>query len=227
MFPINNPRTRYGLSRNGFSLIELLVAITVLAILATLIVGVSRSAYMSSQKAVAMNGLRSIGGAIQLYAQDNQGYLPGPLWSSANAFYGRTDERALGYHLAPYLGLPQTDSGPQVFPQASCPLFEDVRPADGTPAYFITQSVTLPEGNRNPWGYRSKSQSEDEGSRPQLLSRIIMESDPDTWAMHAADAGNITNPSAGWASKILPEPLFGDVRLYLYFDWHVEFVPVE
>ena len=226
--PHSNPNNRHpGHGPHGFSLIELLVIIAVLGILASLIVGVSRKVYTSSQKTIAMSGLRSVGTAIQLYAQDNQGYLPGPLWSTTNAFYNGNDDRSLGYNLAPYLDLPEPGATAHEFPQVSCPLFEEMRPANGTPAYFIQQRVTLPEGNRNPWGYRRNDQTKDEASKPQKMDRVVMDNNSEVWAMCAADADNVTNPDAGWASNLLPEPLFGDERLQLYFDWHVEFVPVE
>ncbi|MGE9293861.1 MAG: type II secretion system protein [Puniceicoccales bacterium] len=216
-----------GTTRAGFSLIEMLVVISVLAILGTLIFTVTQKAYISSQKTMALSGLREVATAIQLYSQDNNGYLPGPLWSTTNGYYGN-DDRALGYHLYSYLGLPEPETGKSYqIPQLTCPLFEEMRIANGTPCYFITQRVKIGSANRNPWGYRSTTQEVGEGTLPQKFGTVLLSNEAaDTTAMYAADAANVTNPDAGWASNLIPEPLFGTERLHLYFDWHVDFVPI-
>ncbi|WP_269525448.1 type II secretion system protein [Coraliomargarita parva] len=215
-----------GRDQSAFTLIELLMVIAVVAVLAAITSSVIGRVGKSSQKAVALAGLRSVGAAIQLYANDHDGYLPGPLWSTTTALYG-PDDRTLGYHLASYLELPDPVSGKYEFPQVSCPLFEEIRPVPNSPAYFMQQTVKVPAGKRNPWGYQSLSQTKDEAVLPQKITNVLQGDNTVTWAMCAADALNVGNPNAGWASNLLPEPLFGDVRLQLYFDWHVEFVPVE
>lgn len=212
-------------AHQGFTLVELLTVIAIVGILAGIIIVVTQKAYISSQKAISTAGLRDVGTAMMLYTQDNDGYLPGPLYGGQSARYG-LEERQLGHNLAKYLDLPEPKKETQVFPQLTCPLFEDLTES-GTPAYFMQQTVILPVGKRNPWGYRRADQREDEGSLPQQISQIILENNEDTWAMQAADAGTNNAPQAGWATKLLKKPLYDNGRLHLYFDWHVEFVPVE
>lgn len=219
---VSSPQTK---SLHGFTLIELLMVIAIIAILGSIIIGVTQKASVSAQKTIAASGLRSVGVAIQLYSQDNNGYLPGPLWSTAPAVY-YTDEQTISYQLAPYLDLPEPDGQAHDFPPLSCPLFEELRPARNSPAYFMQQRVIIDDGTHNPWGYKRSDQTDDEALKSLTVTRAMMINDPETWAMVAADAFNNESPGAGWASKLLPEPLFGDERLQLYFDWHVAFVPV-
>ncbi|WP_309398127.1 type II secretion system protein [Cerasicoccus maritimus] len=209
----------------AFTLVELLAVLAIVSILAAIVYSVGNRAYMSAQKSVAMSGLRDVGMAMTMYSQEHDGYLPGPLYGGQAARYAQ-DDRLLGYHLWSYLELPEPSKNREPFTPLTCELFEDLT-VDGAPAYFMQQTVKMPVGNRNPWGYRRNDQTKDEGSKPQLINVIQMENNESTWAMCAADAGSNRSPQAGWASKLLPEPLFGNERLYLYFDWHVEFVSAD
>lgn len=217
--------TRSAQSLRAFTLVELLAVIGIVGILGAIVYSVGNRAYISSQKAISMSGLRDVGMAMAMYTQDHDGYLPGPLYGGQSARYGM-DDRMLGYHLWSYLELPEPTKNRQAFPPLTCPLFDDLT-EPSAPAYFMQQTVKVQAGNRNPWGYRRADQTKDEGSKPQLINLIQMENNEENWAMQAADAGSNRSPQAGWASQLLPEPLYGSERLHLYFDWHVEFVPVD
>lgn len=208
----------------GFTLIELLVVIAVLGILAGIIYTVSQKVYLSSQKAVATSNLRQVGAAMQLYVQD-RGSLPGPLWRAQTPYYNR-DDRSLAHNLAEYVDLPKPDSVRREFPLLSCPLFEEIRPADNTPGYIICDRATMMDGGKlDPWGYRKDGA--DEFTSPQsgiaFLSAVTM----DSWVLRAFDQGVNPNPDAGWSDRLLDEPLFPGGRLHLFFDWRVEFVPIN
>ncbi|MGE9289428.1 MAG: prepilin-type N-terminal cleavage/methylation domain-containing protein [Puniceicoccales bacterium] len=209
---------------SGFSLVELLVVVAVLGVLAGIIYSAVQKVYLSGQKAIATNNLRQVGAAMQLYVQDH-GTLPGPMWRGQSPWYN-SDSRALGYNLAEYLDLPAPDGEKHEFPYLSCPLFEDVRPAESSHGYIICDKATLVDGSSvDPWGYR-KGDSETYTS-PQSGLSFLSSVDMDSWALRAFDAGNNTNPDAGWAGNLLDEPLFPGGRLHLYFDWRVEFVALD
>ncbi|MDD2708428.1 MAG: type II secretion system protein [Verrucomicrobiae bacterium] len=86
----------------GFTLIELLVVVAILSLLAGMLSPALKRARDSARQIHCVNNLRNIGNAINLYAQDNNEYLPHagdpytPL-SSPNATWK--------YLLAPYLQI--------------------------------------------------------------------------------------------------------------------------
>jgi prepilin-type N-terminal cleavage/methylation domain-containing protein/prepilin-type processing-associated H-X9-DG protein len=72
----------------GFTLAELLIVITIIAILTALITTAVRASILQSKKAVCINRLADIGHATMLYEADHNGYLP------PQSFYGLPQERA-------------------------------------------------------------------------------------------------------------------------------------
>ena len=60
----------------GFTLIEVLVAITITIVLTTILMPVFSRAIAAAQKAACMANLHQLGLAILMYADDHDGYLP-------------------------------------------------------------------------------------------------------------------------------------------------------
>ncbi len=60
----------------GFSLIELLVVIAIVSVLAALAISALAKARQSSAQAACLSQLRQIGHAMNLFANDNDGYYP-------------------------------------------------------------------------------------------------------------------------------------------------------
>jgi prepilin-type N-terminal cleavage/methylation domain-containing protein len=63
-------------AKEGFTLVELLVVVVMIAILTALGVLGMRNALTASRQAASSSNLRNIGVALQLYADDNQGRYP-------------------------------------------------------------------------------------------------------------------------------------------------------
>ncbi len=68
---------RHLTPRCGFTLIELLVVISIIAILAATSVPVYQSVMLGGKQTAALNNARQIGLGIRMYANDNDGTLPG------------------------------------------------------------------------------------------------------------------------------------------------------
>lgn len=65
----------------GFTLIELLTVIAIIGILAAILIPVVGKARDSAARATDVSHLRQIGLGIHLYADDNEGRLPGPYYA--------------------------------------------------------------------------------------------------------------------------------------------------
>src|SRR5437773_441389 len=67
-----------GQSRRGFTLVELLVVIVIVAMLAALLLPALVKAKEQGRTSVCKNNMRQIGLALILYADDNNDHLPWP-----------------------------------------------------------------------------------------------------------------------------------------------------
>lgn len=66
----------------GFTLLELLITISIIAILAGLVIGMLPSAKLAARRAASLNNLRQLGIALFGFASDNENLLPGRVAST-------------------------------------------------------------------------------------------------------------------------------------------------
>ncbi len=93
--------------RLGFTLTELLVVLSILAVLGALAVPALRGALDRADRTVCLSNLRQIGQAMHEFVTD-RGHYPAAEWPIEDAS-GRVVERRRWYHaLAPYLDAPRT-----------------------------------------------------------------------------------------------------------------------
>jgi prepilin-type N-terminal cleavage/methylation domain-containing protein len=123
-----SPQTR------GFTLVELLVACSVVAILASLTFSVANSAKERAGQARVTTNLRQVTVAMLAFAGENDGRLPGTeglgleagvqdMFVPGEGKGGWGDPRArLGYWVAPYCGV-KVEAGASVIPGFSDPLW--------------------------------------------------------------------------------------------------------
>jgi prepilin-type N-terminal cleavage/methylation domain-containing protein/prepilin-type processing-associated H-X9-DG protein len=226
----------------GFTLVELLVVIAVIAILAALLLPSISQAKRKALQANCTSNLRQIGVALQLWIDENDGWLPPGGGAQHGLFTGlRTDYREepapvryrhqLVYYLAQQLSQPAPDSTLREALIFYCPA---ARAAYGTNQYFagrICYGLTAtnyyrdesgtPKLSFNPFGY-PPGIVETERSGPSRVARISAErSVSEVYAIVDLDKTAIPQTFIVWQAQLPPKPIHGRTRNYLYFDFHV------
>ena len=106
--------------RGAFTLVELLLVLAIIGVLAALSLGELSKLGASSDRSNALSNMRQIGTGITLFAADNDGKLPGPLWPGQLAQFDPARSGRLVRELALYLGIP-TPTAPKSKPYSSRP----------------------------------------------------------------------------------------------------------
>ena len=75
---LNNGRFKFKITK-GFTLVELLVVISIIAVLLAVMMPALNKARAKSAQTVCMTNLRQIGFAMQMYADDNRDFYPDPM----------------------------------------------------------------------------------------------------------------------------------------------------
>lgn len=207
---------RTGFLAFGFSLVEILVVVALVAVLGALLLPALGRWSGGAQKVERMQVMRSIGQAIGLHAADHAGVLVGPLWpGQVPEFNAGTNGRLTGL-LAPYLGIEERPV-PYVV-EAWVP--EPVRRAAPTVALrdlrvFVMnmQAEGAAGGTVNPWGSLAASPT----AQPLRMAAVRSSA----WALSEAYRTHPAVAGRPWASSTTPRPVFGPQPLGLFFDGSV------
>ncbi len=94
---INGDRPHF--KNYGFTLVELLVVIGIIAVLISLLLPALNTARTSAKRIACSSNLRQFGVALTMYTSETKGWLPAP-WGNAAQWTGQSWDETL----APYLG---------------------------------------------------------------------------------------------------------------------------
>jgi prepilin-type N-terminal cleavage/methylation domain-containing protein/prepilin-type processing-associated H-X9-DG protein len=211
----------------GFTLIELLVVIAIIAILAALVLPALARAQQKANRITCLSNLKQLSHALQMYADDNEEWLPGPLWNGMQASFDANSSEEILFYLHPYLGIPLASDTPKIVPVTACPGYmknapgiSSLRDMEGRICYLLNPDVNpLPEARVSPFGYPNPPQ------QPLKQGQLSQFGSPaELFAISDVDKCNVTDPSVGWWGDLPYAPVHGTRRNQLFFDWHGEAV---
>ncbi len=210
--------------RRAFTLMELLVVIGVIAVLAAMLLPALAREKQKTIQIDCLSNLKQLGHALQMYVDDNEDRLPGPLWNGLQASCDANSSEEFLRYVAPYLGVPQLSGEPTVVPVAACPGYMGAAPGiskiadmEGRICYLLNPDVDpLPGTPVRPFGYPNPPQE------PLKRSQLSQYGSPaGIFAVSDVDKGNVTDPTVGWWCDLPYKPVHGSTRNQLFFDWHV------
>lgn len=210
----------------GFTLVELLVVITMVAVLVAIVFSFSRTAMKKANGMRDMATMRGIWNMIPIYVADNNGMLPGPINTGQKALYGPASTGRLSFFLAEQMGYknPERDDA---FQQLAFS-WQKSEAALKAPCFYMPEKVKRDNGTDEeirPWGHPLRSGTD---RRPQSLASVISRIDPAReWAISDLDQLHPGIGNAGWKSDIPAEMSHGDYRIAIYFDGHADKLNVD
>ena len=217
--------------RRGFTLVELLVTITIIVVLAAIVFTLSSKMINNAHKAVCVTNLRGVGNALQICISERNGVLPGPLNTGQSALFSPTQARlpdkgrSLVNYIGPYMEeIKDHDAEPYMINNYGCPsLMKKVQENSvAKPAILyrledrqnkLLDNVT-PRANdiSYPWGY-------DAAARPKRLDEISPQS---ASKVRMITEQNTTLGVGGWVNGGALGPAHGAQTMAMFWDFSVK-----
>ena len=210
----------------GFTLIEMLLVVSLIALLISLLLPSLSSSRCQAEKLACMSNMKAMGSGMAYHISDNARMLPGPSWYGQTARY-TTGTKNLAQWLAPYMGYPKASSTANVNKEFICPSFFRVKPdnvAVENAVIYGALSEKNPANGKRVFGYPAFNSAPEYG--PSSYS--VVRSPSSKRAVR--DIDQYSEPNAGWVAQTARIPIHcydGSsivIRNYLFFDWHVETV---
>jgi prepilin-type N-terminal cleavage/methylation domain-containing protein/prepilin-type processing-associated H-X9-DG protein len=218
------------ITSRGFSLMESLVVMSILAILVTLAVPFFKSARLAGAQAQTAGNMRGIGVALQNYIADHNGTLPGPTTVAVfNVYLGGIHSAGatpcgLQQYLGPYLDQKAAPWQPATSDYVHVPMMDFpalsplARATDGVAQYVKLDYGASSVDNRFGEGAQTMADAATKAIQPKRVAALT-----DTARRSAILS---TADKQSWQSSkntFLPdEGAFAGKRMYLFLDGSVE-----
>jgi len=191
---------------SGFSLVEMLITMAVIAVLAAVVVAVLPQAKMAARRSASANNLRQLGLALNAFAQNNHGRLPGRVATPSGDKWPRL--------LLPYLG-----DEVKVYAE----------PGDVNSFLRTGEDPRDNQRNRTSYilnGFNDTGALEDEDV---VVSMLLIDQPTKTILMSGqSGTGNFyMDLKEGDQNSVLNKAAYGEGSNYLFADGSVRFIRVE
>jgi len=201
-----------------------LVVIAIIAFCAVLVLPALAKTKQDTLQAGCLSNLKQLGYALQMYIDDNDDRLPGPLWNGMQASADANSSEQFLYYTAPYLGIPPLSNQTAVIAVAVCPGYLQAAPGvrglsdmEGRISYLLNPDVDPSPGEPvRPFGYPEPHQPPLKRSQLTRYGSLAA-----LFAITDVDKGNVTDPSVGWRRDLPSGPVHGNVRNQVFFDGRV------
>jgi len=206
----------------GFTLADLLMILGTFSLLLILLIQVMGQTRRIALQNECIENLKELGQAINSYARDHDGMLPGPAYTAASAHYDCGSTNELVWFLSKDLGLPAPGTNVVVAPMFVCPgqirAVPQVASNLGRISYLLTDNLATTAGaHARPFGLPAASPLP-----PLNLSSLGTWGPPERLpAIMDIDRGNV-DPKVPFWGDLSYEPVHGRTRNQLFFDGHVE-----
>ncbi len=210
--------------RPAFTMIELLVAIAIIATLAGVAAGVMPKMIERAESADALAKIRQMGSAVLHYPSDHNGFLP-PLFPGQVLEYEEGRGGRIVTECASYLGLDQIAGKylvAQLMPRAYARLAEP-KDKNAMRVYVMNTAITNRGAALNPFGRVTTPGQPPTGS----ASLAALAGAEAQWMMSTADRQQPNVAGAPWKINAPDKPPLGNRRAVFRFDGAGELMEVE